>query len=927
LSATGGSRAVLLGRDDELRRLGQLLGGARDGFGGAVLVLGEPGVGKTALLGAAGELAGDMRVLQVRGAQAEVDLAFSGLADLVRPLEAELPGLAPPQAAVLASAVALGPHVQAGLFAVAVAANALMEAVSREHPVLALVDDAQWLDWQSQRVLVYVARRAHLLPMAVAVAARDDDEAALLRGAGLPEMMLGGLTAQDAEHVLAAVAPEIRAPVRQQLIAGAHGNPLALIEIAGSLDAAQREGARPLPEPLPTGRTVEQAYLRRVRSLPDHAQSILLLAAASDSEDMDEILGAARHLGLDPAGLGVAEQRMLIVVDGRRVVFRHPLIRSAVYHSADTPARHAAHQALAASVQGPFADDRRAWHAAAGADTRDEAVAAALEEAARRVRQRSGPGTALEPFQRAAELTPEADRRAARLLEAAIDAQMAGRFAEGDQLAQQGLSLTEDVALVADLELTRARCMLWRRPMSETGQLLLDAADRVERVEPARAAMLLADAATAQALGADVFVAVDAARRAHAIAKQLGPPLEHLTAARLGGILAVRGDEAGARPLLDEWVAGVDWSNLLWEANDAAFNALAFLWFDEHELARRLLDGLIGQGRGLNAIGVLPLALAVRAELEFRTGRWHQAEIDANEAITIGLDFGQGTLLTYCWYQLVVLDAGRGNEVECLERAAHLRSAVEQSGVRSITMYVDAALGFLYLGLGQLDKALDHLETAERDLADCGAGEVAIAMSLPDLIETYGRSGRRRDAEGGLARLDEAAESTGRASLEACAARCHGLLATGQYQQHFEGALDLHARLPNTFERARTEMCYGERLRRAGRPLEARPLLHAALDTFESLGATGWARHVVAEIEATGERRQVRDGPVSTELTARELQVARLVTAGASNREIAATLFLSTKTVEHHLSSAYRKVGVRSRTQLARVVSQQQSVV
>jgi DNA-binding CsgD family transcriptional regulator len=304
-------------------------------------------------------------------------------------------------------------------------------------------------------------------------------------------------------------------------------------------------------------------------------------------------------------------------------------------------------------------------------------------------------------------------------------------------------------------------------------------------------------------------------------------------------------------------------------------------------------------------------------------GAWDAADADANESIAIGLEFGQGTMLTFSWSQLVRLDAVRGNGQECLERAHAVYAAAEETDVRSVKVQIDAAVGLLYLGLGQLERAIDHFETVERELAAYGVGELAITMSLPNLIEAYVRAGRRREAAEQLERLDETATRTQRRWTTACAARCHGLLTTTDFHQEFERALTVHAQLPSSFDRAQTELCYGERLRRAGLRIDARDRLRSALATFDSLGATGWARHATAEIEATGEHVAPRRLPPSTELTAQELQIARLVAAGASNREVAATLFLSTKTVEHHLTNAYRKAGVRSRTQLARIVHEQ----
>jgi DNA-binding CsgD family transcriptional regulator len=911
---------MLIGRGAERAQLEELLAGARAGFGGSLVLVGEPGVGKTSLLEEGIALAEGMVVLRARGSEAEVDLAFSGLADLLAPVCSQIGELPSTQVSVLASALAMGPPVEAGLFAVAVAAQALVMTAARAKPVAAVVDDAQWLDPQSQRVLAYVGRRAHLAPVAAVFAVRDD-EAATIRDAGLPELHLEGLAPADAELLLDSVASDLAAPVRHRLITATDRNPLALVEISSLLDTEQRRGTRPLPDPLPSGRTLERAYLGRVRSLPGAIQALLLVVAASDSGDLEEVCATAAQLGLDSVGLGLAEQRQLISISGQRVEFRHPLIRSAVYHSADTPSRRAAHRALATSVLGPQAEERRAWHLAAGAETRDESIAAGLDDVAHRIRRRAGPGTAVEAFERAADLSPDPEQRAVRLMNAATDALMAGRYADGERLTRTGLGLTTDSRLVADLELVRGRCMLWRAPTSYTAQVLSSAADRIQPVDATRAGLLLADVTWTLMLSARLDFALEAAQRAHDIGQSVGPPVERLTLFRLAAVRVLRGDEPAGRRLLERWLAGLDVSKLLVEG-DAPLAAEVLIWLDEYERAARLIDGVIAQYREASTLGLLPLALSTRAELSFKEGAWARADAEANEAIALGLELGQGTLLTHSWYLLVLLDAARGSARECLERADQVFAAADDAEVCSVKMYVDAAVGLLHLGLGQMSHAVERLEAAETAMMECGAGNPGVIRSLPDLIEAHVRSGCPEDAWVALVRLDEAARRSEARWLVASSARCHGLLAT-DFDEPFEHALDLHSALPSVFDRARTELCYGERLRRAGRRVEARRWLRSALEAFESLAAAGWIRHATAELRATGERVSPRRHPPTAELTSQELQIARLVAAGASNREVAAALFLSTKTVEHHLSSAYRKVGVRSRTQLARSIASQ----
>jgi DNA-binding CsgD family transcriptional regulator len=720
--------------------------------------------------------------------------------------------------------------------------------------------------------------------------------------------------------------PELVRSVRALLVGGTDGNPLALLEVASLLDEQQRIGAKPLPEPVPSGRSIERAYLRRLRSLPEDAQQLLLLMAASDTGDLEEISGAARTLGLEPARLGVIEQRGLVTLERNRVTFRHPLLRSAVYHSADTPARRAAHRAMAVVAFGAFAEDRQAWHAAAGAEARDESIAAALEQSALRVRQRVGHGAATDAFERAADLTPESQRRADRLVQAASDAQVAGRFAEAERLIDSAVALTDDPLVRADLHLVLGRCMLWRVNTSETVALLQTEANRVESIDAARAATLLADVVAALFIAGQCSKALEVARRAHAIGRLIGPPLEHLTGQRLGFVLIVTGDPAAGLPLLRTWWAHVDLTDTLTAATDLAMGAKAFEMLDEYDGALHLLDQLIGQARQRSALALLPLLLAGRAEQHYCTSDWAAAEADIDESVSLSLEFGEVNIVAFTWYEAALLDAARGNSRECRERAAELLRVADEFGLQGVTIYGEAALGLLHLGLGELDASIGHLETAERLFTSLGGGDPAVTRALPNLIEAYIRAGRFDRAEEALERLDAAARKDNRTWTRACAARCRGLIKTTGFEPYFRQALELHDQLPNTFDRARTELCFAERLRRAGARSEARRFLRSALDTFNLLGAACWAERCRNELGAAGGQATKTRRAHATELTPQELQIARLVAAGSSNKEVAAALFLSTKTVEYHLSSAYRKVGVRSRTQLARVVSTQAKI-
>jgi DNA-binding CsgD family transcriptional regulator len=913
---------VLVGRAGERAQIAGLLESARAGVGAALVLAGEPGVGKTALLEQATCDAADMTVLRCDGCESELELAFSGFADVVAGLEFGPEVLPEPQASILQAALALGPPIEAELFAIVASAHALIATAARLRPVLLVIDDAQWLDPTSQRTVLYVARRAHLHSLVVLIAVRDDEEAVVIRSAGLNELVVLGLPGPDADDLLVRLDSGLAPSVREQLAQGTRGNPLALIELVATLDDAQRTGLRPLPDPLPSGRSVERAYLRRLRSFSREVQDLLLLLSCSDTGDLVEVNAAARSIGLDPDCLGVAERTGLVLVEGNRAVFRHPQARSATYHSADTPSRRAAHRALAAVLGGGASSERAAWHAAAGAEQRDETVAAALEEAAVGVRHRVGHGAATDAFERAADLTPDPERRAGRLLEAAQDAQIAGRFADAERLIDTGIGLTADPRTRADLQLVRGRCLMWRAPANETFRLLVDEADRVEQIDPSRAARLLAEATGTRYMAGDQHVALAVARRAHQLGRSVGPPIEYVTAHRLAECLIAGGDPDGGWALCEPQLDRGNLVDTALRATGFALSPYFLAWLEEYGASRRVHDRLIELARQRGALFNLSFLLASRSAVHFQMGEWDAADRDASDAIAVGLDLKEPALHAFGLFQLVVLDAARGNRANVDERTPRLVQQVYDLNIYSLLCQIEAALGLLELGDGRADQAISHLVVGEALREGAGVGELKSTRGLPDLVEAYIRMGDRPRAADTLALLQDKADAANSVWAHAGAARCRGLLRTSGFEREFDEALELHAQHPSGFERARTQLCYGERLRRAGERAQSRRWLGFAFDTFTSLRADTWAKRAQAELRATGDLQRRRPSTLpSRELTTQELQIGRLVAAGASNREIAAALFLSTKTVEHHLSNAYRKRGVNSRTQLARIIN------
>lgn len=904
---------MLLGRGGECGRIDALLDDARRGRSGALIMRGEPGIGKSALLRYASERADGMTVLTARGVESESELPFSGLAELLRPVLASLDEIPPPQAAALRGALALGPPAGGDRFTIYAATLSVLAAAAEEGGLLAVVDDAHWLDSSSAEALVFATRRLGAEGVVVLLAVREGEPRAN-EFAGLDEAVVTGLD-EDAARSLVATREErpVSAEVFARLYEATRGNPLALIEIPTVLTGAQLAGGEPLPEPLPAGVGIERTFARRLSAFAAETQRAMLAAAASESTEMEVVARAAALLGVGVEALEPAESAGFVTIDAGRLEWRHPLIRSAVYHGATESERRAAHRALAETLS----DHRRAWHLAAATLAPDEGVAAALEEAALEARRGGGHVAAATTFERSARLTPDGEERARRLLEAAEDLHVAGRVERALGLLDEALACTEDAGRRADVQHLRGRIQMLAGGPREAYDLLIAEASRIEALDPARAARMFADATLTSTMTGHLDETLSTARRAADLAERVGGAAE-VALALLGNALILRGEAEQGHPYLVRAREFFERSDPLSAAFLVHSAGHGSCWVEEYAEARHVLDRVIDAARAASAVGVLSFPLSLRSELDFRTGRWPAAYAGAAEAVRLAEEAGQANQASFSLTCLARVEAGQGREDDCRLHAARALELVEATGSGSIRTYAWSSLGFLELGLGRPEPALRHLEPVARVVVEQGLGEPGVVWWAPDLIEAYIRSGRSSEAEGALATFELQAERTQRSWALAAAARCRGLLVGEEaFEDEFAEALRLHERTPTPFERARTELCLGERLRRAKRPLDARQPLRAALETFERLGAEPWAEVARAELAATGERQARREPSGLQELTPQELQIALLVAEGATNREVAAALFLSPKTIEFHLGKVYRKIGVRSRTELA----------
>jgi DNA-binding NarL/FixJ family response regulator len=909
----------LHGRDAELREVGEAVAAAREGRSAALLVTGEPGIGKTALIEQAVAAADGFVLLRARGYESERDLPYAGLHALLGPvlhLRDRIPGA---QSHALGTALALEAPAPHDPFAVPAAVLSLLAAAAEDQPVLAVVDDAHWLDEESLRAVLFAARRLGADGVALIVATRLDEPRGI-DAAGLPALALGRLDDAAARALIEEEVGAVDERVAEALLALAAGNPLALRELPRALSDAQRSGAEPLPAELPAGSGIERAFSRQLGELPERSRRALTIAATLETGRLDQCLAALAEAGLAPEDLDAAERAGLLLVDGSAVAFRPPLLRTLVYQSAAPSERRRAHGAVAAAVPDPAV---RAWHLSSAAVGPDEEVAAALDEAARIARRRCAPAAAALASARAAELSPDPRARLTRLVAAAADHAEAGRVDLALQRVDEAQALGPEGDAAAELRMLRGRAETRGGQAVDGRALLVAEADRVADADPVAAAALYLEAGIADLMLGDSFTMVDDADRAAALAGGRSSEVTGLAVLERAVALAPIGGAQESERLLSELepllLSG---DPLPPYAELITFAGQVATWFERFDFADALLRRQVAAARDASAVGRLVYPLASLSYLQWRRGRWTQARADAEEAVRLARDTGQLAQLANALCALAFVEAGRGDARAAAEHSAEAQRIVEQMGGRTpFAIYVQAALGFASLTEERNDAAVEHLERAQRIFEQLGGAEPAVLLFQPDRVEALARAGRRDEAAAALALLEGQAQSTGRTWARAVTARCQGMLAgEDESRAHFERALEWHAKADMPFERARTQLALGERLRRAGQRTDSRPHLEAAGATFERLGARPWLRRAEAELRSTGRTVRSRDA-AGDELTPSELQVALRVAEGLTNREVAGVLFLSPKTVEHHLSAIYRKLGVRSRTELARRMS------
>jgi DNA-binding CsgD family transcriptional regulator len=904
---------MLLGRDLERRQIDQALARARSGTSATLALVGEPGIGKTELLGYATEGAAGMQLLRARGIESEAQIPFGSLLELIRPALTMLEKIPEPQAAALEGALALRPGSARDRFAVGAATLSVLAAYAEQAPVAVLVDDVQWLDGSSAQALLFAFRRLVADPIAVLIACREG-EPSLLDGAGLPTVTLGGLTSDEAAMLVPGLAPD----VARRLHRAAAGNPLALLELAPD---AHELALAPDGAPVLVSATISRAFLQRAGLLDQATRRALVLSAASDTGDLPTLERAAARLGTDLSALAAAESAGLVRLSAGAVQFRHPLARSAIYADAPASERRAAHRALAAAL--PDLDiDRRAWHLAAAAAGTDETASTALEQAGTRGRDRSAYATAAAAFERAGRLTADRERRARLLHESAETGWLAGFTDRAVTLLGEARASASDPVTLVEIDELSGHIATRCGPVMR-GHAILTAA--AARADPERAVAMLAEAAYACFYAGEAAAMLAAAEQAQALLPADPSPRARFLAAIAAGMARILGGDAaaGTEAVRGAVALAESSADLRDDLVLIPWLALGPMFLRQTGAGRPLLEHALRTARARAAVGALPFVLNLIARDLAGSDRWAAAAAVYQEAIELARESGQQAELTFGLAGLAWLQARRGREEECRASATEALSLSRELGMGTYEIWATAALGDLELGLGDAARAAGHFEHERQLLLDHAITDADLSPAA-ELTDAYTRLGLGDDARRAADEYLAAATAKGQPWPLARALRCQGLVAADTAcAAYFEQAIRLHEQTPDVFEAARTRLAYGERLRRARNRVLAREQLRAAADIFERLDARPWADRARAELAATGETRRQRGPSTIDELTPQELQIALLLTQGRTTRETAAALFLSPKTVEYHLRHVYQKLGIHSRDELEQALATQ----
>ena len=899
---------MIYGRDAELALLQDLVSEARTGSSTSVLLEGEPGIGKTALLDMVRGSADGMRVLSATGVEAEADLPFATAHQLLRPVIGLTASIPEPQAEALRGALGLAHERAHDRFLVAAAMLSILGEAAGERGLICLVDDAQWIDDASTDALVFAARRMSGERVLIVTAARpgpSTDRWAPLRR----RISLTGLTASEAVALVAAHASAAPSDsVGPRLVEATQGNPLALVELAGLLTADQLAGRSPLPDPLPLTAGLEHAFLEQVRRLPSDVQILLLVTALESTGRLDTVLAAARLLDVDETALHEAESSSLLDVHGAEVGLRHPLVRSTIVAGSSSTQRRRVHLMLS-EVLAPDDADRSTWHRAAATLGPDETIAAQLDDAAVRALSRSAQSAAAAAYERAADLTPSPADRGRRLLAAARASWLGARPERAVAAITAARTLLEDP--VQQAELARLHGIVeWQRGVcTDASSILLEGAQFAANAEDVQLALtMLVEAGQAAGYAGDMETLQVAGRLANDIDPDGDPAAAFAKDLAQGFSEMVAGNGAYGATLLSR---ALDWAETTQDSAQLILASSAAFWLGDTGAASRLAERAVRTARVADLVGSLPHALEYYSLAERLLGHYEIAAASATEGLELARDTGQLCSVVQHLSTLAMVSAVRGEAREC-ERLAE--ECVALAGPRHLlvsTYYAGHAQALSALFRGEYAEALRRL----LELKDLPTFDW---YAVPDLVEAADRCGEPDTALEAISWMEPWVTGASSPGATALLARCRAITSTDEEAEPLFEAAAMDHPDAMALERGRSELLYGQWLRRKRRKSEARARLHSALNLFQSIGAEPLARRAQAELRAAGDTGRHAYGSSVPGLTAQELQVALLVAEGASNREVATRLFISPRTVEYHLYKIYPKLGVVSRTDLVR---------
>jgi DNA-binding CsgD family transcriptional regulator len=904
----------LRGRERQLAALEQQLVSARGGSGGALSILAEPGMGKSAMLEAATHLARpDFETFGVRGVRSERALDLAALQRLLSPLEDRIARLPEHQAEALTSVLA--GRASATRLVLGTAVAALLAEAATSGPVLCWVDDVHWLDRLSLDAMAFAARRLDRVPVVMLFAAKDESAAERDRLAEIVRLPLASLDEAASRRVLLDRCPGgIADDLAVELAELAGGNPLALVELADALTPAQLTGDEPPPDSLPPDSRLRAVYRRRFFRLSPDGRRLVLLAVADDQLDGATLARAAAEGGLDLGDIETARVSRLIRVDGETVTVPSPVLRSVLYAEAPLAERRAAHDLLAHVLDDEPQRARRVWHQAALADAPDEKLGAELCTAAVEAGAAGRYADAARAWERAAAFATHRDDRATRLLSAAKDAWRGGRSRHARALLRRILPLAPDGPLRGLADRLRGEIELRDGTPAIARRMLLDAADRLIDTDRHTAIEALAHACEACCLGGDLRQYLRVAKRVASLRRRREEPeLELLFAGIEGTAATYRGRHADAiQPLR----RAVELAECTGDSVAKVWATIAALMLGDDLRAYELATQAVAVGHGPYG-QVRPWALTFLAFAEFWLGRYDSAVEHSLEGLRLARAAGQENSAADHLALMALIAALRGDKETSLQRLAAVPEATTRRGLArpgALTVWARACLELME------DRPAAAAARIRLMAGTWHVHPLIQVMATPHFVEAAVRCDELHGALQTLEVFESWATATGNAARLALAARCRALLATddAEADAHFREALSLHHRSPSAFELARTELMYGNLLRRARKPRAAREHLRDALQIFEYYEAEYWICSARAELRAAGEAVEDATVKKADDLTAQQLQIARLAAEGATNREIAARLVISPRTVEHHLRNIFVRLGIRSRVELPR---------